>query len=174
MSNTKAWKLNPQPRLEPTLQQWWQALSRKADVVTITACVTLQVNEIGQFLYHSSHRQVETSPWQPPGFPSWTDPVSSQTAPQRTWSANKQPTKLPTLKPVLIVCTTLTNSMIVFIFSPRLCPSTTGCSTPLMPSIVPCLLLSCSGWFPPSLLCCLAIFYMVVPFVSLVATQCSV
>ena len=56
---------------------------------------------------------------------------------------------------------------------PRLCPSTVGCSPPSMPSIVLCLLLSCSRWFPPSLLCRLAIFCLVVPlisFLSLVAT----
>ena len=42
-----------------------------------------------------------------------------------------------------------------------------------MYSIVFCLLLSCSRWFPPSLLCYLAIFYVVIPLISslsLVAT----
>ena len=46
-----------------------------------------------------------------------------------------------------------------------------------MPSIVLCLLLSCSGWFPPSLLYRLAIFYLIVPLISslsLAATLCSV
>ena len=46
-----------------------------------------------------------------------------------------------------------------------------------MPSIVLCLLLSCSRWFPPSLLCRLAIFCLVVPLISslsLVVTLCSV
>ena len=33
-----------------------------------------------------------------------------------------------------------------------LCPSTAGCNPPLMPSIVVCLKLSCSAWFPPHLL----------------------
>ena len=44
-------------------------------------------------------------------------------------------------------------------------------------SIAFCLLLSCSRWFPPSLLCRLAIFCMVVLLISslsLVATLCSV
>ena len=36
--------------------------------------------------------------------------------------------------------------------SSRLCPSTAGCSPPSMSSIVVCLLLSWSRWFPPSLL----------------------
>ena len=34
MPHTKAPKSKPQPRLEPTLQRWWQA--RNADVLTIT------------------------------------------------------------------------------------------------------------------------------------------
>ena len=34
MPHTKARKFKPQPRLEPTLQGWWQA--RKADVLTVT------------------------------------------------------------------------------------------------------------------------------------------
>ena len=34
MPHTKAQKSKPQPRLEPTLEHWWQA--RKADVLTIT------------------------------------------------------------------------------------------------------------------------------------------
>ena len=55
--------------------------------------------------------------------------------------------------------------------SSRLCPSTAGCSPPSMSSIVVCLLLSLSRWFPPSLLCHLAIFCLVV--LSLVATLCS-
>ena len=50
--------------------------------------------------------------------------------------------------------------------SHRLCPSTARCSPPLMPSIVFCLLLSCSRWFPPSLLCHLPAFYFVVPLIS--------
>ena len=54
----------------------------------------------------------------------------------------------------------------LFHLSPWLCPSTAGCSPPSMSSIVFCLLLSCSRWFPPSLLCRLAILDMVVPFVS--------
>ena len=61
--------------------------------------------------------------------------------------------------------------------SPRLCLSSAECSPPSVPSIVFCLLLSCSRWFPPSLPCHLAIFYLGVPFISslsLVATLCSV
>ena len=64
-----------------------------------------------------------------------------------------------------------------FHISPRLCPSTTGCSPPSMPSIDVCLLLFYSRWFPSSLLCRLVIFSMVVPLISslsLVATLCSV
>ena len=60
---------------------------------------------------------------------------------------------------------------------PRLYQSTPGCNTPSVSSIVLCLLLSCSRWFPPSLLCRLAIFYLVVPLISslsLVATLCSI
>ena len=56
------------------------------------------------------------------------------------------------------------------------CPSTAGCSPPSMSSIVPCLLISHSSWFPPSLLRRLAIFYLIVPLISslsLVATLCS-
>ena len=34
MPHTKAGKFKPQPRLEPTLQHWWQ--SGKVDVLTIT------------------------------------------------------------------------------------------------------------------------------------------
>ena len=59
--------------------------------------------------------------------------------------------------------------------SSRLCPSTAGCSPPWMSSIVVCLLLSLSRWFPPSLLCHLAIFCLVVLWtssLSLVATRC--
>ena len=58
-----------------------------------------------------------------------------------------------------------------------LCPSTAGCNPPSMSSIVFCLLLSCSRWFPPSLLCRLAIFCFVVLLISslsLVDTLCSV
>ena len=64
-----------------------------------------------------------------------------------------------------------------FHLSPRLCASSAGCSPPSVSSIVFCLLLSCSRWFPPSLLCCLAIFCLVVLLISslsLVATLCSV
>ena len=79
--------------------------------------------------------------------------------------------------------------------SPRLCPSTAGCSPPSMSSIVlclllscftfylgfvhplqdvalrqclplSCLLLSCSRWFPLSLLCRLAIFCLIVFLIS--------
>ena len=54
---------------------------------------------------------------------------------------------------------------------------TAGCSPPSVPSIVIWLLLTCSRWFPPSLLCRLDIFYLIVPLVSslsLVATLYSV
>ena len=44
----------------------------------------------------------------------------------------------------------------------RLCPPTTGCSPPSVPSIVFCLMLSCSRWFPPSLLPHPATFCLVV------------
>ena len=59
----------------------------------------------------------------------------------------------------------------------RFCPCTAGCSPQSMSSIVFCLLLSCFRWFPPSLLCRLAIFCMVILLISslfLVATLCSV
>ena len=46
--------------------------------------------------------------------------------------------------------------------SVSLCPSTTGCSPPSMPSVVVCLMLSCSRRFPPSLLCRFATFCLVV------------
>ena len=49
-----------------------------------------------------------------------------------------------------------------FRLSSRLCPFTTGCSPPSMSSIVVCLLLYGSRWFPPSLLCRLTIFCLVV------------
>ena len=68
-------------------------------------------------------------------------------------------------------------SYLLFLLSPRLCPSIAGCSPPSMPSIAFCLLLSCSRWLPPSLLCRLAIFCLVVPLISslpLVATLGSV
>ena len=67
--------------------------------------------------------------------------------------------------------------LFTFHLSPRLCPFSALCSPPSMPSIVLCLLPFCSRWFPPSLLCRLAIFYLVVPLISslsLVATLCSV
>ena len=57
--------------------------------------------------------------------------------------------------------------------SPRLCPSTAGCSPPPMSSTVLCLLLSSSRWFLPSVLCRLAIFCLVgllISSLSLVAT----
>ena len=60
--------------------------------------------------------------------------------------------------------------------SPRLCLSTAGNSPPTVSSIVFCLLLFLSRWFPPSLLCCLAIFCMAVLLISsvpLVATLCQ-
>ena len=50
--------------------------------------------------------------------------------------------------------------------SPWLSPSAAGCSSPSMPFIVLCLLLSCSRLFSPSVLCRLAIFYLVVPLIS--------
>ena len=53
-----------------------------------------------------------------------------------------------------------------FHFSLRLCPSTAGYNPPSMPSIVFCLLLSCSRWFLPSLLCRFAMFYLVIPLIS--------
>ena len=61
------------------------------------------------------------------------------------------------------------------LISSRLCPSTAGCSPPSMSSIFVCLLLSSSRWFPPSLLCHLAIFCLVVlssSSLSLAATLC--
>ena len=61
--------------------------------------------------------------------------------------------------------------------SPRLCPSTAGCSPPSMPARLLCLLLSCPRWFPQSLLCRLAIFHLVVRLISffiLVAPLCSI
>ena len=64
-----------------------------------------------------------------------------------------------------------------FHLSPWFSPSAVECSPPSMPSVVFCLLLSFSRWFPPSLLCRLAIFCLVVPLISslsLVATLCSV
>ena len=67
--------------------------------------------------------------------------------------------------------------VITFRLSPRLCPSTAGCSSPSVLSIVFCPLLSCSRWFSPPLLCRLAILYLVVPLISslsLVVTLCSV
>ena len=54
----------------------------------------------------------------------------------------------------------------------RLCPSTARCSPPLKPSIVVCLQLPCCRWFPPTLLCFLATFCLVILiifFLSLVA-----
>ena len=39
MSQTEAGKFKPQLRLEPLLQQWWQALARKADVLNISPCI---------------------------------------------------------------------------------------------------------------------------------------
>ena len=60
--------------------------------------------------------------------------------------------------------------------SHRLGPSSAECSPPSIPSVVFCLLLSCSRWFLPSFLCHLAIFYLVVPLISslsLAATLCA-
>ena len=65
----------------------------------------------------------------------------------------------------------------LFIVPPRLFPFTAGCSPLSMPPIVLCWLPSCSRWFNPSLLCRLALFYMVVLLISslsLVANLCSV
>ena len=70
-------------------------------------------------------------------------------------------------------------SPFAFRLSPRL-SSTAGCNrsrAQSVSSIVFCLLLSWSRWFPPSLLCHLAIFCLVVLLISsysLVATLCSV
>ena len=64
-----------------------------------------------------------------------------------------------------------------FRLSPRLCPSTAGRSPPSVSSFVFCLLLSWSRWFPPSLVCRLSIFCLVVLLISslsLVATLCGV
>ena len=61
--------------------------------------------------------------------------------------------------------------------SSRLCPSTAGCSPPSVSSIVVCLLLSLSRWFPPSLLRHLAIFCLVdllISSLSFIATLCSI
>ena len=58
--------------------------------------------------------------------------------------------------------------------SPRLCPSTAECNLTSMPSIVLCLFLSCSRWFPPSFSCCLAIIYLVVPLISSISLVVSV
>ena len=68
---------------------------------------------------------------------------------------------------------------VIFTFhlSLRLCPSTVGCSRPPVPSVISCLLFSYSRSFSPSLLCRLAIFFLVVPLIpslSLAATQCRV
>ena len=46
-----------------------------------------------------------------------------------------------------------------FHLSPRFCPAIAECCPPSMPFVVFSLLVSCSRWFPPSLLCRLAIFY---------------
>ena len=56
----------------------------------------------------------------------------------------------------------LRDTRFVFHLSPRFYPSTSECSPPSVSSIALCLLLSCSRWFTPSLLCRLAIFCMVV------------
>ena len=45
-------------------------------------------------------------------------------------------------------------------------PPTAGCSAPSLPPIVLCLLLSCSRWFQPPLLCRLAIFCLGVPVIT--------
>ena len=37
MPHTTTWKCQPQPRLGPALEHWWQV--RKADMLTITSCV---------------------------------------------------------------------------------------------------------------------------------------
>ena len=58
----------------------------------------------------------------------------------------------------------------------RLCPCAAGCSPPSMPSIVVCLMLSFSRWFPSPLPYHRAIFYLVVLLIfslSLVATLCN-
>ena len=47
MPHTKAREFKPQPRLKPTLWQWWQA--RKADMLTITPCVAPKSKV---YLYH--------------------------------------------------------------------------------------------------------------------------
>ena len=50
-------------------------------------------------------------------------------------------------------------------FTPRLCPSTAGCSPPSVPSIVLCLLHFCSRWFPRVSVpgCFLVVLFQVVP-----------
>ena len=53
--------------------------------------------------------------------------------------------------------------VLFFHLSPELCPSTAGCSPPSTPSVVFRLSFLCLRWFPPSLLCRLAIVYLVVP-----------
>ena len=70
-------------------------------------------------------------------------------------------------------CFQLFSLAFCFHLSPRLCPSTARCCPTSVPPTVLCLLLSCSRWFPPSLLCRLAILYLVAPLIpslSLVAT----
>ena len=48
----------------------------------------------------------------------------------------------------------------VFHLSPLLCPSTAGCSPPSVSSIVFCLLLSWSRWFPPGGMCYIRFFFL--------------
>ena len=93
----------------------------------------------------------------------------------RTWTANIVSSIALLPFSVSESCTRIVNWGIHL--SPRLCPSTAGCIPPSMPSFVLCLLLSCSSWFLPSLLCRLAIFCLVISLISslsLVATLCSV
>ena len=85
---------------------------------------------------------------------------------------------------VVLVCVCVYVCVYIYIYaspsrspSPRLCPSTAGCSPPSVPSIVLCHLLFSSRWFPPSLLCHPAIFCLIIPFISslaLVSCLCSV
>ena len=80
------------------------------------------------------------------------------------------------MKPTIKAFHCLLSIAFLVYFLPKL-SSTAGCSPPSMPSTVFCLLLSCSRWFPPSLLGHLTIFYLVVPLISslsLIATLCSV
>ena len=92
----------------------------------------------------------------------------------RSCLANRHRTRQITLQPTMAYQSSVSQRLREYGMSSN---SSRRASPSSLRSISFCLVLACSTWFPPSLICRLDIFYLVVSLISslsLVATVCSV